>query len=280
MKEKIIIFNDNTNNEEVLINDVSLCDNKTDLIQFSTEASLQTDIVDPNLEIDIPEAIFEETVITELNSINEYDNNDLNLKHNYNTRKKLSKKGDSMLLIHSSKTKKRKHRCKECGKIFPFKSHLNRHLDVHSSVKPYSCDYCNKQFLNSYNLDVHLQKHTGNFTFNCDICGKGYPTRNVLERHLNTHTGNQTFQCNYCGKTFAQASNLKLHERTLHLNRPSYTCDICFKIFSYTNSLTAHKKTHLNVKEHVCHVCNATFTRKYSLLRHLRINHSLIMNVK
>ncbi|CAH1373891.1 unnamed protein product [Tenebrio molitor] len=168
--------------------------------------------------------------------------------------------------------------CQTCNKFFPFKSHLTRHLSVHSGVKQYTCHHCNKKFINRYNLSVHMQKHTGNFPLKCKLCGRGFSSPSLLKRHLNSHTGVSKFQCKYCPKKLLYLSSLKVHEK-MHLYRPSYTCDVCFKVFSYTNSLTEHKKTHLGLKEYVCGVCCKQFTRKTSLKRHM-IGHSRANRIK
>ncbi|XP_044259121.1 zinc finger protein 501-like [Tribolium madens] len=173
--------------------------------------------------------------------------------------------------LHNTPNSKRSgdktYQCTTCDKFFSFKSHLVRHMSVHSDIKKYSCSYCNKKFINRYNLSVHLQKHTGDFPLKCKICNRGFSSPSLLKRHLNSHAGTPKLQCKYCPKKLLYASSLKLHEK-MHLYRPSYTCDVCFKVFAYTNSLTEHKKTHQGIKEFACGVCYKTFTRKTSLRRH------------
>jgi len=51
------------------------------------------------------------------------------------------------------------HECPKCAKTFSKVSLLNRHMKVHSGVKPFGCTVCGVRFLQKYNLNKHLLIH-------------------------------------------------------------------------------------------------------------------------
>jgi len=58
------------------------------------------------------------------------------------------------------------HECPKCSKAFSKVSLLNRHMKVHSGVKPFGCTVCGVRFLQKYNLNKHLLIHGKNGTHN------------------------------------------------------------------------------------------------------------------
>lgn len=56
---------------------------------------------------------------------------------------------------------RRQFECKVCGKWFVYKSHLVRHMLVHTGEKAFSCDQCDKRFYRKEHLQRHVIVHTG-----------------------------------------------------------------------------------------------------------------------
>jgi len=69
--------------------------------------------------------------------------------------------------------------CTECEYTTLHLSQLNRHMLLHSDVRPYTCDKCDFACNTSLNLDIHMQTHAG-----------GDPSKsNELEQILDSNLG-------------------------------------------------------------------------------------------
>ncbi|XP_066911364.1 uncharacterized protein [Clytia hemisphaerica] len=88
----------------------------------------------------------------------------------------------------SWKHAKQAYRCPLCAKVFPFKSKLQRHVLVHTGIKPYKCT----------------------------VCGRGFTQQIDLQRHLTRHTGEKPFKCHLCKAQFIRADNLRKHCKDAH----------------------------------------------------------------
>lgn len=55
-------------------------------------------------------------------------------------------------------------------------------------------------------------------------------------------------------------------------NEKSFTCNICNASFSRKYTLTKHLRTHTNVKPFTCDICSMSFSQKYPMTQHLRMH--------
>lgn len=77
---------------------------------------------------------------------------------------------------------------------------LQQHLEKRSSNlhqrKSFVCEVCHKNFLQKSHLDRHLLIHTGDKPFSCEVCEKQFSDKSNLKNHLVIHTGEKAFAIN------------------------------------------------------------------------------------
>ncbi|XP_053567462.1 oocyte zinc finger protein XlCOF7.1 isoform X2 [Bombina bombina] len=161
--------------------------------------------------------------------------------------------------------------CSECGKCFLKKSHIFKHLEIHTGEKPFSFPRCGKCFNLKQFFVAHPKIHTGEKGFSCSDCGKCFTLKSSLIKHQKTHTGEGGFSCSNCGKCFTQKSTLIMHQK-IHTGERGFSCSDCGKCFNRKSTLNTHQKIHTGVKGFSCSNCGKCFTQKSNLITHQKIH--------
>ncbi|KAK2863403.1 hypothetical protein Q5P01_002936 [Channa striata] len=169
-------------------------------------------------------------------------------------------------------TGNRPFKCDDCHKTFPHLSSLTAHRWVHVADKPHKCDICPKAFGLKAQLKAHSKIHTGKEKYHCNICSKAFYDIRSLSRHKATHSGERRYGCEICGKRFKILGTLKSHEKIHTVRDRPFLCDICCKTFVSNCGLTAHMKTHSNVRPFLCIICSKGFISNGELRAHMRVH--------
>lgn len=106
--------------------------------------------------------------------------------------------------------------CTECGRPFTRRDKLDRHMFVHSGLKPFACQLCDKAFSRQDKLKLHVRTHTGERPYICNMCDKTFTRGDKLNAHLRSHDDaerDRPYVCNVCDKTFTRGDKLNAHLR-------------------------------------------------------------------
>ncbi|KAG2458490.1 ZFP26 protein, partial [Polypterus senegalus] len=144
------------------------------------------------------------------------------------------------------------HACPECDKRFCRKKFssklaLQRHMGIHSGVKPYECQDCDYKTRLKASLIQHKRIHTGEKPFKCSQCLYASIDASSLRRHSRTHSNEKPYQCQQCTYSCIQKKSLDLHVRRHHTGEV-FACNLCRYSSPDKQLLHRHlKKRHENV---------------------------------
>lgn len=148
----------------------------------------------------------------------------------------------------------------------------------------YFCDYpnCDKVFNDKKTHYKHLREHKKLYkcSFN-EICNKSFSKKQDVLIHEKIHKNLKNEICKYCDKKFIHPSNLHRHIKYIHnsgIESKPFFCRKCKKQFSRKESLIKHLRSHLNRNDRKIFYCNfdgcdMSFTSKSNRNRHLRVIH-------
>lgn len=180
--------------------------------------------------------------------------------------------------------------CIHCGKSYPNKSNLKRHiLGSHTKDSPFSCPQCGRAFGSWCDLRRHLITHASHLPaqnralpkkMKSDVREKFNGDYQVEERHTpNKPFGRKTeilklkiFICKMCGELFTCQSKLLIHIKE-HTRGRLHKCKTCGNCFQSAWNLKRHMLVHTEEKPYKCKLCGNTFKYFQSLRRHGHIVH-------
>ncbi|XP_015903408.3 histone-lysine N-methyltransferase MECOM isoform X1 [Parasteatoda tepidariorum] len=137
----------------------------------------------------------------------------------------------------------KEYKCRQCPKVFNWKSNLIRHQIAHDESRRYVCENCKKVFTDPSNLQRHIRsQHIGARSHACPECGKTFATSSGLKQHTHIHSSVKPFRCEVCFKAYTQFSNLCRHKRMHATCRMQIKCHKCGQAFSAVTSLSKHKR--------------------------------------
>ncbi|XP_041664489.1 gastrula zinc finger protein XlCGF57.1-like [Cheilinus undulatus] len=154
-----------------------------------------------------------------------------------------------------------------CGTSINQKELLQNPTGLQTGSKPFSCSFCGKRYPQKISLAKHMKRHSEGTCFSCSVCKKSFPWRGELVRHMRIHTGEKPFSCSACGISFSQRTHLTSHLR-VHTGEKPFTCTVCKMSFSIRKNLGIHMRTHTGQKPFSCSVCSQLFARREGLTRH------------
>ena len=173
--------------------------------------------------------------------------------------------------------------CLLCGKYFPRKADLERHVAIKSKKKTV-CMVCSSSVCTSKELKLHVEAaHEHNYVNNEKITSaeeEGPDVKTQLNIDM-VEVRNNQYECDQCTYKTTRKFDLKRHkikkhstENTLDIETnpaEKKTCPHCFKMFCNSNKVRHHIKTmHDKCGRQKCELCTKTFASKTSLDYHNR----------
>uniref|UniRef100_A0A8V0XHA4 Zinc finger protein n=1 Tax=Gallus gallus TaxID=9031 RepID=A0A8V0XHA4_CHICK len=160
--------------------------------------------------------------------------------------------------LHQKPSEEKEFKCRNCGKKFPVKQALQRHvlqctenINPGDSSRSFQCSVCNTSFSSESSYEQHKEACRGDARFICkaDSCGKRFKSKDALKKHKeNVHSGNsrKKLTCSVCNKKCSSTTNLQEH-RKVH---ETFECQECDKRFISANQLKRHMITHSEQVQH------------------------------
>ncbi|NXK98785.1 PRDM5 protein, partial [Formicarius rufipectus] len=168
--------------------------------------------------------------------------------------------------LHQKPSEEKEFKCRNCGKKFPVKQALQRHVlqctentSLGDSSRSFQCSVCSTSFSSESSYEQHKEACRGDARFICkaDSCGKRFKSKDALKKHKeNVHSGNsrKKLMCSVCNKKCSSATNLQEHRKVHEI----FECQECEKKFISANQLKRHMITHSEQVQHRQQHCELT----------------------
>lgn len=148
----------------------------------------------------------------------------------------------------------------------------NDHNSENGKRKRYICYKCQRIFNSCNALKYHNRTHSGLRPHQCEICDKSFFAIGALKAHIRTHTGDKPFECKHCDRKFRQWGDLNYHTVSIHSTEKNHQCEFCGKAFSRKYSLVLHLRIHTSERNYKCEFCTKTFRASTYLQNHRKIH--------
>ncbi|XP_019741738.1 oocyte zinc finger protein XlCOF7.1 [Hippocampus comes] len=162
--------------------------------------------------------------------------------------------------------------CEECGLSFKDRRSLIKHRHVHKEQEEeptyededvFQCAECDNFFPTAQKLRVHNCNDPDDKPYHCSLCRKEFHLRCSVAMHMMNHS-HEGWTCEECGRTFREYKRLRCHQRCHPILKP-YECPECGMAFRYNSVMEDHRRKHTDqLRTYLCTVCGKTF--KYSSL--------------
>lgn len=127
-----------------------------------------------------------------------------------------------ILLQHDYKEhggEKVKNLCNICGKDFSNKYRMINHIKTkHEKSISQVCPICGKRLYMSGSIQKHIDLHSDVRPFKCNQCDSAFKQKHDFTVHMRLHTGERPFQCRLCDLRFIANTNLHKHMKSAHKN--------------------------------------------------------------
>ena len=132
--------------------------------------------------------------------------------------------------------------CDQCGKLFSYKRHLNRHQANHAGLKM-PCSFCEKCYYRKDKLNEHLRhahsiSEEESFILTSEL--PEFPTEPTNSITYKNEDVERNFACNACPKKFTNSNHLSRHKNSIHSSEV-LSCQYCQKNFSRKDKLNVHE---------------------------------------